>query len=400
MHKMMFYNLAIKFLNWGFWALSMVHPKAGERMRGLKKNEIPKKQKRRVWFHCASAGEYEQAMPIMRQMRSMMDVEILTSFYSSSGMEHAEKFPEGDFFCYLPFDHPENATAFVNLVDADIVIWVKYEFWMNILKAIRKRNVPLYLINADLQHLDQRTGIYGSVVRECLPLFSQIYAVSPGFRQLSNVSLVADSKWQQARENTWQNIDLSEFEAFIEGTEIVVCGSVHAADLKVFAPALVDESLAFRWIIVPHETDNRSISEMLSYLPKGSLSLLSHGIYPGSKILVVDKKGILKFLYRYATVAYVGGGFGKAVHNVLEAAAYGVPVFSGPHTEGIPEAKLLREMEVLFSVQSSDEFRRNLKAVSVKDLGYIRATSSDLFDDQIRKGFTYILVQKIAKELS
>jgi 3-deoxy-D-manno-octulosonic-acid transferase len=400
MYKMMFYNLAIRFLHWGFLALSRMHPKAGERMRGLKKNAIPKKHKKRIWFHCASAGEYEQARPIIRQMQSMMDVEILTSFFSSSGMEHAQRFPEGDFFCYLPFDHPKDATEFVHLVDAEVVIWVKYEFWINILKAIEKRNTPLYLINADLQQLDLKTGIYGSIVRKCLPVFSQIYAVSAGFGHLTNIRLAADSKWQQAKENSWQDADLSEFDAFIDGTEIVVCGSVHADDLKMLGPSLSDESLAFRWIIVPHETDDRSISKMLSYLPKGSFSILSKGIHAGSKIVLVDKKGILKFLYRYATVAYVGGGFGKSVHNVLEPAAYGVPVFSGPHLEGIPEARLLRNLGVLFPAQSSSELGRTLQALSVKDFSHIRAKSSALFDEQIRNGFIYVLAEKIAQELS
>lgn len=369
-------------------------------MRGLRTNTIPKKLKRRVWLHCASAGEYEQAMPLIRQLRSMMDIEILVSFFSPSGVEHAQNFPESDFVCFLPFDHPKDANQFVKLVDADVVIWVKYEFWMNHLKAIRNRNTPLYLINADLQYLEQKSGIYGSVIRACLPLFSETYAVSAGFNQLPNIKLVADSKWQQAKENSRQNKDLSEFDAFIDGTEMVVCGSVHAEDMKVLAPSLADDSLAFKWIIVPHETDKQSISKMLLYLPKGSFSLLSDGISPESKILVADKKGVLKFLYRYARVAYVGGGFGKAVHNVLEPAAYGVPVICGPQMAGIPEARLLKETGVLLPVQSSDELRLALKAVCGEDFRHIQARSSTLFDEQIKKGFTNVLAEKIAQELS
>jgi len=400
MYKMMFYNLAIKLLKWSFSILAALEPKAARRMKGLKAIEIPKKRRKRIWIHCASAGEYEQAIPLVRQLRSIMEVEILISFFSPSGMEHAQKFPEGDFYYYLPFDHTADAAEFVKAVDADVAIWVKYEFWRNMLKAIHATNIPIYLINADLQGLQLRRGIYGSIIRECLPLFRRIYAVSEGFNDLSNIIVVSDSKWQQAKANTFGNTHLPELNAFIAESPCIVCGSVHEDDLKLINPLLSDSTLPFKWIIVPHETDDKSISKTLNYLPHRSFSLLSKGIASESEILVVDQKGVLKFLYRYATIAYVGGGFGKAVHNVLEPAAYGIPVVSGPNIEGIPETKLLLHAEVLHLIQSSDEFRDYILRASACDLDTIKDKIFTLFEDQIKKGFTQQLADRIAQDIS
>jgi 3-deoxy-D-manno-octulosonic-acid transferase len=396
----MFYSLAITVLHWGYNALSLINTKARKRTIGIAHFNIPDKIKKRVWVHCASAGEYEQALPLIRQLNANLEIETLVTFFSPSGMEHAQTHPEADFYCYLPFDHQKEAVAFVDLIDADVVVWVKYEFWKNILTAIKIKGLPLYLINADLHYLEQKSGFYASIIRSCLRLFDEIYAVSEGFKEHTHVHMIADSKWQQAKNNTlyqWQHPDLHQF---AESGNVIVCGSIHMADLKILQLLVKDQNLDCKWLVVPHETDTKTIKKLMSILPHDRTSLLSEGVHPNATTVVVNQYGILKYLYRYADVAFVGGGFEKSVHNVLEPAAYGIPVVCGPKINGIPEAIILCENKILHLANSPEAISLIISRVLSEKKVDFKEKSTALFEDRIRNGFTRELSEKISAHLS
>jgi 3-deoxy-D-manno-octulosonic-acid transferase len=396
----MFYSLAITVLHWGYNALSLINTKARKRTIGIAHFNIPDKIKKRVWVHCASAGEYEQALPLIRQLNANLEIETLVTFFSPSGMEHAHTHPEVDFFCYLPFDHQKDAIAFVDLIDADVVVWVKYEFWKNILTAIKIKGLPLYLINADLHYLEQKSGFYASIIRSCLRLFDEIYAVSEGFKEHTHVQMIADSKWQQAKNNTlykWQHTDLHQF---AESGNVIVCGSIHMADIQILRVLMKDQSLDYKWLVVPHETDTKTIKKLMSHLPHDRTSLLSEGVHPNATTVVVNQYGILKYLYRYADVAFVGGGFEKSVHNVLEPAAYGIPVLCGPKINGIPEADILCKNKILHLVDSREAVSHIISRVLSGKKVDFKEKCAALFEDRIRESFTQELSVKISLHLS
>jgi 3-deoxy-D-manno-octulosonic-acid transferase len=353
-------SIAMLILKWGFSIAGLWDKKARLRVKGLKRQVIPAKgNRKRVWLHCASAGEYEQVVPVIRSINMRSDVEVVISFFSPSGMEYYHMHPHADVAIYLPFDWRKDVERFVEAIQPDVVIWVKYEFWFNTLLLIHEKGIPLYLINADLYGLARKKSIYGDVIRNSLPLFDKVFAVSSSTELetlCKAVELCFDSKWVKA----YQNIQIAFrdvlIERWISDKPCIVLGSTHIEDINFLCETISRHLHSFRWLIVPHEVNATIPNHVKEIFSAEEVAVYTENPSADCPIMVMDKMGVLKYIYRYADAAYIGGGFGKAVHNTLEAAAYAIPVACGPKTAGMPETLLLQDAGLLTLLKEPKDF--------------------------------------------
>lgn len=361
-------------------------------MSGLRQQHIlPKSIRKRLWFHCASAGEYEQAIPIIQKMKSKKDIELVISFFSASGMDYYKLHPLADAAYYLPFDTPNDVASFLDKLQPDAVIWVKYEFWFNILHQLQSRRIPLILINADLNYLSKKGGFAGRVIRKCLIFFDKVFAVSPS-AELSaickDVEVGFDTKWMKALENTRSPFNLPAIEQWKGDSKCCIAGSTHLEDIHLLAMAY---GSAHKWMIVPHEPEGYVIKAIQKAFQGKKVALLSDNQLGSSEILIIDKKGILKWLYRYADLAYIGGGFGKSVHNVLEAAAYEIPVYCGPNVGGIPETQTLIDTGLLHIIHDAEELSEFIHQHTTIDNNTFKTNSKLLFEKAVSQNSTALI---------
>lgn len=356
----MMHSIAILILKWAFSIAGLWNKKARLRVKGLKRQVIPVKgNRKRVWLHCASAGEYEQVVPVIQSIKEQSDVGVVISFFSPSGMEYYHLHPHAEVALYLPFDWRKDVERFVTAIQPDMVIWVKYEFWLNTLSLIHEKGIPLYLINADFYGLAKRKSIYGDVIRKSLPLFDKVFAVSSSTELetlCKAVEICFDSKWVKAYQNTITTFKDELIEHWISGKECIVLGSAHVEDLNFLSETINRHLHTFRWLIVPHEVNATIPNYAKEIFSIEEVAVYSENPSADCPIMVMDKMGVLKYIYRYADAVYIGGGFGKAVHNTLEAAAYAIPVACGPNTAGMPETLLLQEAGLLTLLKEPKDF--------------------------------------------
>jgi len=381
--------------------LSITNEKIRKRWQGLAENAFPPKSKPRIWLHCASAGEYEQAIPVIEEIRNHLDVEICISFFSPSGMEYYQLYaPTADFVFYLPFDTENDADKLITALQPDTAIWIKYELWYNILSAIRRNNIPLYLIHADLRHLTSRKWPDKPIAIRALTLFDHIFSITQPVTGLSvPYELSNDTKWRRAAVHPATFFEQETLSLFCGSSAVIVAGSTHPKDIELIAQYLrLYGSPGIKWIIVPHEVGKRSIDYIRKQLSPARISLFSNPD-SSSGIIITDKTGILKWLYRYADIAYIGGGFGKAVHNTLEAAAYRIPLISGENISGIPEAETLAHAGVLHTVSDAEELNKQIRYWLEADRSVLRQTCQQLFEANSQDNVSPELIRMIRERL-
>ncbi|MFN8310440.1 MAG: glycosyltransferase N-terminal domain-containing protein [Chitinophagales bacterium] len=303
---------------------------------------------KKIWFHCASLGEFEQARPVMQEVRAQYpNAKIILTFFSPSGYEVRKETPEADFVGYLPFDNPVSVSEFVERMKPMLVFWVKYDFWYFALKAIHDRNIPLILFSANFRP-DQVffQPFAGKLHRKMLTFFTKIYVQNFKSQDLLrsigvDSELAFDTRFDRvaavaARPKTFDNIL-----AFKGSKKLLVAGSTWKKDMELIAPLINEHRLNdWRILIAPHHVDSESIDETLAALKvkKVLLSRLHEGNANDYDVVVANMIGSLSSIYNYADAAYVGGGFGVSVHNILEPAVYGKPIMFGPNFEKSQEA--------------------------------------------------------------
>lgn len=393
----MAYHIFILFYQLLFSCFQFLSKKHRKRYIGIKEIKFPPYTQKRVWIHCASAGEYEQMIPLIQSIRKNYQVEICISFFSPSGVEFYELNPLADFIFYLPFDTPGNAQNLIETLQPDYVLWVKYEFWQNIISEIRRRNIPCDLIFADLRHIEEKMWIERNRIFRLLKRFSDIYSTTPPEHLTIKYHLINDGKWKQSIENKNASFHDNIFSDFIGKSPVIIIGSAHKKDLLILSKFLKKHSEPqLKWIIVPHETDSvtiRKIQESLSF------SVLYSQYQTGNSFLIVDKTGILKYIYRYARFAWIGGGFDKSVHNTLEAAAYGIPVISGPNLKGMHEAEILYKAGMLSTFRNEDELNRLLSSILKKEAAYFNNLAQDIYKKNAADNYSTSIINNIQSQL-
>lgn len=335
-----------------------------------------------LWIHAASLGEFEQGRPVIDAFMEMNpDAKILLSFFSPSGYEVRCNYDPRVAVVYLPFDLPGNVERFLDLAAPKMAIFVKYEFWGNYLSSLHRRHIPTYIISAIFRPGQIFFRPWGGMFRHMLACFSHLYVQDERSRELlagigiDNVSVTGDTRFDRVTAVCRQRRDIPEIELFkASHPEIftLVAGSSWEKDEDVYVPVLTrrDNVVA---IIAPHEFDKERLAAMNRRLGSDSTMLFSDfsrlvkekpdeapQLAAKLRYLIIDCYGLLSSLYRYADTAYIGGGFGVGIHNINEAAVYGIPVIFGPNYSKFNEAVDLVGLGGAFSIDDSDSFARTL----------------------------------------
>lgn len=352
----MLYQIFIFLFQFSFNILKQFSSKLKKRDLDVNSYCLPTKIKKRIWIHCASAGEYEQSIPLIQKIQSEIDCEIGISFYSASGMEYYTLHPLGDFTFYLPIDTKSNAHLLLDTISPDFVIWVRYEFWGNILQEIFKRKIPSILLYVDLKQIESKNTWERKRRMQLIRQFNKVYATTPPTTMELAYQIIQDGKWSKSLQNTKIQYQNEALEKLSSDKKIIVIGSAHIEDIKVLSEFLTSSKDAqqYHWVILPHEIQDAHVQQM-----KKTLGSLDKNI----SITWVAKMGILKYIYQYADIAWIGGGLGKSVHNVLEAAAYQIPIICGPNIQKAHEATELEKQEVLFTFSDAKTLQFALQKI-------------------------------------
>lgn len=320
-----------------------------------------------AWFHCASLGEFEQGRPLIEKYKiHHPGTKILLTFFSPSGYEIRKNYPGADFIFYLPADTLSNAKRFIDIVNPAVVFFVKYEFWFHYLYELKKRNIPVYLVSGIFRKEQHFFKSYGGWFRKQLGSFSHFYLQdeqsiallnSIGYK---NTTLAGDTRFDRVWEIAKNTKPFPLIEKFRENSSVLIAGSSWREDEKIIS---VLQPGDFKLIIAPHEIDEKHIDNIENQFAGFSTlrySKATESNVSSAQVLIIDNIGMLSSLYRYAEIAFIGGGFGKGIHNILEAATFGLPVIFGPNYEKFTEAKELIRLGGAFSVTDQEEFTKTI----------------------------------------
>lgn len=334
---------------------------AKKMMEKLQPNE------QRVWFHCPSLGEFEQARPVIEGYRQKHpDKKIILTFYSPSGYEIRKNYPGADYIFYLPEDTCRNARIFLRLVNPTAVFFVKYDFWKNYLTEIHRQNIPLYLFSAIFRPGQAFFKWYGGWYRRLLHCFSHIYVQDQASAQLlqtigiHQVTVAGDTRFDRVAAIAAAVRDIPQAAQFAGESTVLVAGSTWPADEQLLIQYLRETSRELKIILAPHEIEPshiRAIETLLGDIPYIKFSEWPAETTINARVLIIDNIGMLSSLYRYGTIAYIGGGFGKGIHNILEAATFGLPIIFGPNYQRFKEAIDLVTLGGAWSVSDYKGFK-------------------------------------------
>ena len=370
------YSLAIHFYAFIIALISPFHKKARiMRLGQWKTNSILREKIDRnakyIWFHASSLGEFEQGRPMMEKIKAEHpEYKILLTFFSPSGYEVRKNYNGADVICYLPFDTPFRVKKFLNLANPSIAVFIKYEFWGNYLQELKHRNIPVYIISSIFRRDQLFFQWFGYPYRKMLYCFTHLFVQDDRSAALlkefgiTNVTVTGDTRFDRVLDVRNQARELSPVEHFVcEGGKekrlTLVAGSSWPQDEEILIPYF-NEHPEMKLIIAPHEIHREHLMYIESLLKRPSVRLSDvfhdQSLAEGKDCLIVDSFGLLSSIYRYGTIAYIGGGFGAGIHNTLEAAVYGIPVLFGPKYHKFKEAKDLIKVGGGFSVSDKQSF--------------------------------------------
>lgn len=333
------------------------------RLRGMPAGTLPKNG-HRYWFHCASLGEFEQARPLIERLKAAKTSNsIVITFFSPSGYRQRFDYELADAVLYLPLDTPSNARKLQNYIQADTAVFIKYELWYFHLKELHKRGIPVFLVSAVFREKQFLFSFLGKWLFGLLKAYKHIFVQDTNSlellqkKEVSNVSLSGDTRFDRVKQNAL-NVKINErISRFKSDKKLLVLGSSWQPEEDILAELLEADRLAdIKIMIAPHDISEMHIEELLKKFNAWSATR-----YTGTeetdnpRILILDTIGHLASAYVYSDIALIGGGFGKGLHNILEALAFGVPVCFGPGVEKYPEAAWAREAGVAAVINNSEE---------------------------------------------
>ncbi|MBE0666903.1 MAG: 3-deoxy-D-manno-octulosonic acid transferase [Bacteroidales bacterium] len=363
------YTLLILIYSMGANITALFSLKARQWVRGRrgwkeKVSSFDRKESKVLWMHCASLGEFEQGRPVIEKIRKEQSGwKVVLTFFSPSGYEVRKDYQGADMVMYLPSDVPVNARYFLEMVKPDLVLIVKYEFWYNYLSALKRRNIPTYLVSGIFRPTQYFFRWYGRIAREMFSVFTHIFVQDePSGRLLESIgyssyTVTGDTRFDRVSQIAGAARDLPTIASFRGSERLFVAGSSWEADEDIIIRYINANPGAMRWIIAPHEIDEAHLQRIERKIAAGFIRYSSFdGEDKGSRVMIIDNIGMLSSVYRYASIAAVGGGFGKGIHNILEPACWGIPVLFGPNHGKFREAGELTERGGAVSFDSFDTF--------------------------------------------
>ena len=379
-----FYNFAIKI----FGLLVRVHALRNAKSkhwldgRSNQRRILTEQQKnlssKSILIHCASLGEFEQVKPLIRALKNASPpCRLDLSFFSPSGYNHADHHALGiDNKFYLPLDTPRRAKEFLDIVSPDLVILVRSEIWINHLKILKNKNIPVVLFGASFHPNQHYFQWYGKHFLNALKDLDHIYLQSDGATDILRkhsikATLIGNGRINSAQENQAQDFQSSIGEILDAiDCDVIIYGSIHESDCQIISPAISQRKDLFH-LLVPHDIASSSIDfwvkalegkcQIYSEIDKQAAQLQNY------KCLIIDKIGMLKYLYRYANRVYIGGGFKEGIHNIIEPAVYSVPISFGPKHAKFEEAAHLMSGNISTEISDQADFNQWIDVQNLND---------------------------------
>ena len=370
------YNFILLFASQLLNILALFSPKLNLFVEGRKsvfetlKNKIQATDKT-IWFHAASLGEYEQGLPVIEAIKQHYpNHKIVLTFFSTSGYEVRKNNTIADVTVYLPLDTISNAKQFLDLVHPEKVFFIKYEFWPNYLTELKKRSISTYLISGIFRENQAFFKWYGGFYRKALHTFDYFFVQNESSKTLlksigfTNVKVSGDTRFDRVvsileRDNTLDFIEqFRDSSTSLGKTKMVVIGSSWPKDEELLVNYINKSSDDVKFIIAPHNIDKNQILNLKTQISKKTILFSEKDNVDLSNyaVFIIDTIGILTKIYSYADIAYVGGGFGNpGVHNILEPAAFGIPVVIGPNYSHFSEAIALVNLEGCLAIQNQTQ---------------------------------------------
>jgi len=333
-------------------------------------------EKKTIWFHVSSLGEYEQALPVIEAIKTTYpDKQILLTFFSPSGYEVKKDNPAADCITYLPIDTPNNVRRFLDLVQPETVFFVKYDFWPNYLFEVKNRNIPAYLISGLFTDKHKFFKPYNTWLKKSLHAFHHFFVQDEkskevlhkqGFKKLS---VTGDTRFDRvyqiarfAEENEFVN-------QFKQNKPLLIAGSTWPKDEDLLI-RYINQQSTLKTIIAPHQIDEAHIKEIKSKLQRPFIrftDITNETDLSEYDVVILNTIGLLNKIYRYADLVYIGNGFGKSIHNIQEPAVFGVPIITGPHIQKFKEALDLKSLGGLITIQNYQNLKNTLDTLLNND---------------------------------
>jgi len=323
-----------------------------------------------IWFHAASLGEYEQGLPVIEKVKiKYPSHKIIVTFFSPSGYEVRKNNTIADVTVYLPLDTKSNAKRFIELTHPEMVFFIKYEFWPNYLNELKQRGIKTYLISGIFRENQMFFKWYGSFYRSALKTFDYFFVQNEKSKNLiqsigfSNVKISGDTRFDRVVAILERDNSLDFIDKFKNNKTTIVIGSSWPKDESILIKYINQSSENVKFIIAPHNVKQDQIANLTSQITKSTVlfSEKENQNLSEFNVFIIDTIGILTKIYSYADIAYVGGGFGNpGVHNILEAATFGLPIVIGPNYSHFAEATALVNMEGCISTQNQTQLNEAL----------------------------------------
>ncbi|MDQ3073229.1 MAG: 3-deoxy-D-manno-octulosonic acid transferase [Bacteroidota bacterium] len=350
------YNTGILLYGMGVRLAALKNPKAKLWVKGRKGifKEIEKsvdRNEKRLWFHAASLGEFEQGRPLIELIKAHHpDHKIVLTFFSPSGYEVRKNYGVADHVFYLPLDTPANAAQFIGLIKPQFAIFIKYEYWYNYFNTLKRQSIPLFMLSAAFRPEQPFFRKTGSLHREMLGCVNHFFVQDEASGKLlqesgfSNYTIVPDTRIDRVWQISRKAEQLPVIEDFLNGEKAIIAGSIYKAENDILVSAFREGHIHGKIILVPHSVDENTLHEIEKSWGGHITRYSRWGAGDDKQVLLVDVIGLLSGIYQYGSTAIIGGGFGKSIHNILEPAAFGLPVLFGPNFHKFREAQELIEM--------------------------------------------------------
>lgn len=319
-----------------------------------------------VWVHAASLGEFEQGRPLIEAIKEHRpDCKVVLTFYSPSGYEVRKKYDKADLVCYLPADGPCNAQKFIEAINPQEVFFVKYEFWHFFLSALRHKGIRTTGISMIFRPEQAFFRAWGGWFRSMLKKFDHMYVQDQSSADLlesigiGSYTVAGDTRFDRVRQIAEKSADIELCQRFVSNAEVtIVAGSTWEPDEERLLPYVNDPANNVKLIIASHEVHKERIDALCQKLTVAHCKYTDNPSEPEQcKVMVINTIGMLSAIYKYGQIAYIGGGFGKGIHNTLEAATYGMPVIFGPNHKKFKEACDLLECGAGFTYNTAEELK-------------------------------------------
>jgi len=383
---LLIYNLFLRIYLILILISSFFNKKAKKWIAGRKNNNVVQSPSS-FWFHFASLGEFEQGRPVLEKMRQLHpDQKIVITFFSPSGYEVRKNTPLADYVYYLPLDTLKNAREFIDNINPTLAVFTKYEYWYHYFNELNKRQIPLYVISGIFRPKQIFFKWYGGLHRKMLGFVTRFFVQDEQSKVLlktvgiNNVTVSGDTRFDRVWENAQSPKQLAVIEKFKAGKPIFIGGSTWPKDEELIA-SLIPIYSDWKFIIAPHEIGEAKIQALLKLTPQEKAIRFSEindsSVLDNYTVLIIDNIGMLSSLYQYGDIAFIGGGFGAGIHNILEAAAFGLPVIFGPRYQKFKEARDVVEKQLGFSVINEEELKE-VADILIADSAYRTETGKKI----------------------